>query len=240
MIDTTAHTQVIVLVFTRPSDFGHEPEWNAWYDDVHLPATVRGSGATVATRWEVTDRPPGFSTPVGFTHVAIYEFDDADIGPNALLELVDGPRSDDGSIHHLHTIIDVDVLALAGGRWTQKVAPRAELTGQVIAYITPNDPARLDEWNDWLDEVHVPDMMASGAFANTTRWLRTTPRKFGPNYLTIYDVVGKTVAEGVALSGAAMGPAHANGRMRDFHAGGLRAALQPAGSHGSKGFRNDG
>jgi len=240
MTGSTAHTQAIVLVFTRPSDFGQEAEWNAWYDEVHLPATVRDSGARVATRWEVIDRPPGFSTPVGFTHVAIYEFDDAEVGPNALLELVDGPRGADSPIHRLHTIIDVDVLALAGGRWTEKAPPSDELTGQVIAYVAPNDPARLDEWNEWLDQMHVPDMMASGAFANTTRWLRTAPRRFGPNHLTIYDVAGPTVAEAVALSGAAMGPAHADGRLREFHSGGLRAALQPAGSHGASGFRKDG
>lgn len=230
-----SRTNCIALVSSRPSDFGREAEWNDWYDEVHLPATLEASGAWVATRWETIDRPPGFSTPVGFTHVAIYEFE-VERGAAQLLEIIDGPRTAGGPIHPSHTIIDVDVLTPLG-RWADKTEPSTGLTGQVIAYVGTNDPTREAEWHAWYDDVHAPDMMGSGAFSNTTRWVRTAPARFGPNFLTIYDVEDKPVAEAVALSGAAMGPAARDGRLLDCHAGGLRSALQPAGSHGPQGYR---
>lgn len=232
---TTDETRAIALVFSRPSDFGREQEWSDWYDDVHLPATVAASQARVVTRWETIDRPPGFSTPVGFTHVAIYEF--AAAGQIAsLYEVLDGPRTAGGPIHPMHTVLEVDAF-IPFGRWTKRVEPSPQLRGQVLAYVAPNDPQRLAEWNAWYDDVHAPDMMDSGAFSNTTRWERLERRRWSPNYLTLYDVTESTVPDAVAMSGAAMGPAKANGRLLDYHAGGLRSALTPAGRFGGEGYR---
>jgi hypothetical protein len=116
----------------------------------------------------------------------------------------------------------------ADSRWNQRLEVSADITGQVIAFVGPNDPAREEGWNAWLDAVHVPDMVNSGAFANATRWVRTERTRFGLNHLTIYDVTLADVGEAVALSAAAMGPARREGRVLDCHAGGLRAALRRA------------
>jgi hypothetical protein len=159
----------IVLVFSRPSDFELEEEWSAWYDGTHVPTTQAASGAAVATRWEHVDRPQGASPPVGFTHVTIYEFADVLAGAPALLDLLDAPG---GARHPADMVVSVEVLLPAGTRWHRRSGPDAGLTGQVIAFVGPNDRAREDEWNTWLDEVHVPDMVGSGAFVNATRWVR--------------------------------------------------------------------
>ncbi len=216
----------IVLVFSRPSDFAQEAEWSAWYDGTHLPAAVASSGAAVATRWEHVERPHGASPPVGFTHMTAYEFDDLGAGAPKLLDVLDPSRA--RSRHQADMIVGVEVLAPAGARWHHR-RRGDDVTGQVIAFVGPNDPAREEEWNVWLDDVHVPDMLGSGAFVNATRWVRTARDRFGPNYLTIYDVTLPDIDEAVALSGAAMGPARERGRLRPFHAGGLRAALRRAG-----------
>src|SRR5688572_29785594 len=94
----------IVVVFSRPSDFAQEKDWDGWYSDRHLPATVERSGARVATRWENTDRPHMAVSPVGFTHVVIYEFDDITAGAPALLDLFETPGEGDFQ-HPVHTII---------------------------------------------------------------------------------------------------------------------------------------
>ena len=230
-----SRTGAIVLVYSRPSDFTREEDWSQWYDDPHVPATAAAGGAWVVTRWEVIDRPPGGTSPVGFSHVAIYELETLD-GVPAVLARLDGPRTNGGAIHPVHTVVDVDVLTPIG-RWSRKDEPSSSLTGHVLAYVGPNDPARLDEWNSWYDAVHVVDMMESGAFANTSRWVRVEPRRWGPNHLTLYDVHLPDVAEAVTLSGRAMAPAKAAGRILDCHMGGLRAALRPAGRYGSSGYR---
>ena len=229
-----SQTTAIVVVYSRPTDFGQEVAWDAWYDDEELAATAT-DGVRVVTRWETIDRPPGFSSPVGFSHVAIYELATPDSAA-ALLDRVDREAGPGSGRHRVHTVIGVDVFAPVG-TWSHKSQPSDALTGQVMAYVGPNDPRRDAEWNAWLDDIHVPDMLSSGAFSNATRWVRTTPARFGPNYLTIYDVVLDSVAEAVQLSGAAMGPAARAGRLLDCHAGGLRAALRPAGRYGAAGYR---
>ena len=233
--DGGARTKALVVVFTRPSDFSQEASWSAWYDEEHLPATAAAGGAWVVSRWETTDRPPGGSGPVGFIDMAIYELEDPATAPR-LLDVLDGRRKPTGPVHVAHTIIGVDAFETFG-RWSAKTEPHAGLTGHVMAYVGPNDATREAEWNAWYDAVHVVDMMGSGAFSNTTRGRRVSPQRFGPNFLTLYDVALPTIDEAVTRSGAAMGPAHAAGRILDCHAGGLRAALKPTGTHGAQGYR---
>jgi hypothetical protein len=216
----------IVVVFSRPSDFAQEEAWSAWYRGTHLPATADACRAKATARWENSERPHMAVSPVGFTHVAIYEFDDIGAGAPALLDLFDPSSASFVPRHPAHTIIGVEVLRPAGSRWNQRLEPGADITGQVIAFVGPNDPAREDEWNTWLDDVHVPDMVNSGAFVNATRWVRTERARFGLDYLTIYDVAHTDLGEAVARSGAAMGPARERGRLLDCHAGGLRAVLR--------------
>jgi hypothetical protein len=190
----------------------------------------------VATRWETIGRPAGFSEAIGFSHVAIYEFEDIDAGAPRLLELLDSGRE---NVHVAHTVIGVEVMKPVGA-WNQRAEPHAGLNGQVIAFTGPNDPAKEDEWHAWYDQTHVPDMMASGAFVDTTRWVRTEPARFGLNYLTVYDVELEDVGQAVALSGAAMIPVIEQGRLMECHAGGLRMALRPAGRYRGSGYRADG
>ncbi len=218
----------IVVVFSRPSDFAQERAWSSWSDDIHLPATTGASGAKASSRWENIERPPMAAPPVGFTHVTVYEFDDVASGAPKLLDLLDPSSATAAPRHPADTIVGVEVMRPAGSRWIKRLELTPDITGQVMAFVGPNDPAREDEWNVWLDAVHVADMVDSGAFANATRWVRTQPFRFGLNYLTIYDVALEDIGEAVALSGAAMAPARERGRLREFHAGGLRAALRRA------------
>jgi hypothetical protein len=226
-MSTVSSPSSIVLVFSRPSDFTQEAAWAGWYRGTHLPAVRAASGASAASWWEHTDRPHGASPAVGFTHMAAYELGDASGGAPALLDLLDSSTGG-GERHPADMVVGVEVLVPAGARWHQR-AVGDDITGQVIAFVGPNDPAHEDEWNEWLDDVHVPDMLGSGAFVNATRWVRRDRARFGPNYLTIYDVALPDINEAVALSGAAMGPARERGRLRPYHAGGLRAALRRAG-----------
>jgi hypothetical protein len=228
MIQDPAAPGGVVVVFSRPSDFTQEQDWAAWCRGSHLPATRHASEASAVTWWENVERPAMAVSPVGFTHVAIYEFDEVSTGSSVLLDLLDPSSASAVPRHPVHTTVGVEVMRPAGTAWNRRLGPGHEITGQVIAFVGPNDPAREDEWNVWLDTVHVPDMVNSGAFANATRWVRTERARFGLNYLTIYDVSLPTIEEAVARSGAAMGPARAQGRLLECHAGGLRAALRRA------------
>ena len=101
----------------------------------------------------------------------------------------------------------------------------------------PANPADEDRWDDWYDTVHVPDMLATGAFAAATRWERSPRLAFGPNHLTLYDVAHADVQTAVDLSAAAMPGIVAAGRKFPGHTGALTLTLVPAGRHGATGCR---
>ena len=105
-----------------------------------------------------------------------------------------------------------------------------------MSYVMTNDPSRSDEWNAWLDDVHVPDMIASGAFVNARRWHRLDPARYGANYLTVYDVELDDLNQAVKLSGMVMPDLLRAGRMYTAHYGGMRAMLEPSGRYGATGW----
>jgi hypothetical protein len=232
------HTNGIAITFSRPTDFTRETEWAEWYDGEHLPDTVGpATGAWVATRFESIDRPPGAAPPVGFSHMAVHEFEDIDRDGGRFLDHIDALRA--GSrMHPVHTIIGLELFRIFG-RWNTKPEPSADLRGHIFAYTMSNDPAVEDEWNEWYDGTHVPDMMSAGVFAATTRWERLASPRFGPRYLTLYDIAQDDVADAVARSGAIMPGLHASGRLNHHHAGGMRAALRATGRHAGRGYRAD-
>ena len=84
-----------------------------------------------------------------------------------------------------------------------------------MSYVMTNDPAHIDEWNTWLDDVHVPDMIASGAFVNARRWHRLNPPRYAANYLTVYDVELDDLGKAVHLSGMVMPELLRTGRMNE-------------------------
>jgi hypothetical protein len=225
------------MVLTRPSDFSQENEWSAWCDDVHLPNVATAAGAQVVTHWQVADRPVGFSPVQGFTHVDFYEFDDAGKGLELLLDALDVERTE-GRWHPCHSVVAVDAFG-AIGRWTKPTAHNAALRGHVMSYVMTNDPSTTDDWNAWLDGVHVADMLASGAFVNARRWHRIDPARYGANYLTVYDVEDIDLEEAVRLSGGVMPELLRTGRMFTPHYGGMRAMLSPSGRHGAVGWSPD-
>ena len=236
---TTPHTtDGLVMVLTRPSDFSQEDDWSTWYDDVHLPETGAASGARVVSHWQVADRPSGFSPVQGFTHVDFYEFDDPGKGHALLLEAFDDQRAQ-GHTHSCHSVVGVDAFTSLG-RWTKPTQHGPALSGHVISYVMTNDPATTDDWNAWLDGVHVPDMLASGAFVNARRWHRLEPARYGANYLTVYDVETIDLDQAVQLSGGVMPELLRTGRMFTPHYGGMRAMLAPSGRFGALGWSPNG
>ena len=59
---TDARTLGLVVVYAKCVRAADEPEWDAWEDDVHLPALCAGAdgadGAWAGTRFELTARWP--------------------------------------------------------------------------------------------------------------------------------------------------------------------------------------
>jgi hypothetical protein len=232
-------TRGLVIVQAKCVRAVEEPDWDAWEDDVHLPALCAPDGAWAATRFELTARPEPGVPGIGFTHVTILELDDVDVAAQSrrVLALDDEMRAA-GRVHPAHAAIAADVF-VAHGPYGTKPAPSSARTGHILTHVLCTDPARVDEWDRWYDDVHLPDMLSCGAFSAMSRWRRLEPVRVGPNHLTLYDVATPTVDEAVARSGATLAEVVAAGRKHECHSGGLTVTLRPAGRHGGAGLRRD-
>ncbi len=215
-----------------------EEAWARWYDDEHLPDLLRGDfGAWVATRWEVVPKPAPGMPGMGTSHVTLYELE----GPrpehaaDRLLERDLALRSA-GRIHPHHAVIAVQ-LYRAHGAFTEKPEPSPALQGHILAQVLCAGAWRESEWDAWVDREHVPDMLASGAFAAATRWIREPRVAHGANHLTLYDVHHAKIETAVELSAAAMPALAAAGRKHPGHTGGMVLTLRPSGRYRGTGLR---
>jgi hypothetical protein len=232
---TDAPTTGLLVVYAKCVRAADEPAWDAWEDDVHLPAICSAGGPWAATRFELTTRPQPGMPGIGFTHVTILELDDADVAAQAAHALaVDDALRADGRMHPAHAAVGADVW-VAHGPYGAKPPPSDTRTGHILTQVLCTDPTRHDEWDAWYDGQHVPDMMSSGAFAAMSRWRRLPAQRVGPNDLTLYDVATATVDEAVERSAATLAEIVAAGRKHDAHTGGLTVTLVPTGRHGAPG-----
>jgi hypothetical protein len=230
-------TRGLLVLHVKCIRAADEAAWDAWEDDVHLPALCRADGAWAGTRFELTARPEPGRPGIGFTHVTILELDDADVGAQAARVLaVDDQLRADGRMHPAHATIAADAL-VGHGRFGTKPEPAATRTGHILTHVLCSDPRRVDEWDRWYDDVHVPDMLSCGAFSAMSRWRRVAPQPVGPNHVTLYDVATPTVDEAVARSAATLAEVVAAGRKHECHTGGLTVTLRPTGRHGGAGIR---
>jgi hypothetical protein len=236
-MSASAVTHGLLVVHAKCIRAAEEPGWDTWEDDVHLPAQCSSDGAWAATRFELTARPEPGTPGIGFTHVTIHELDDADVGAQAARILaVDDALRADGRMHPAHATIAADVF-VAHGPHGSKPTPDAARTGHILTHVLCTDPARVDEWDRWYDDVHVPDMLSCGAFSAMSRWRRLSPVAVGPNHLTLYDVATPMVDEAVARSAATLAEVVAAGRKHECHTGGLTVTVRPTGRYGGGGLR---
>ena len=93
-----AHEHTLI-VFTSPAD-GREDEYNAWYDDIHLPEFVALPGVIAGRRFKVTSAPDDKPT-----YAAVYELsahpDEVFAAMNAGIK--------DGTVHMSDTVDNASI-----------------------------------------------------------------------------------------------------------------------------------
>ena len=103
-------TTGLLVVYAKCIRAPEEAEWDEWEDEVHVPALCAADGPWVATRFELTARPQPGMPGIGFTHVTIYELDDADVAAQAARTLdTDDALRAAGRVHPAHATIGADV-----------------------------------------------------------------------------------------------------------------------------------
>ena len=223
-------TEGIYLTYSRLLDHKRATEWDDWYDTVHLPDIVGSGSAWRATRW----RRQGAGTD-GWTNANIYEVEGPDIVANQKKASAHAPRwRAEGRHFSDHALMDLKFFEPVG-RWTGLADPSPDLTARRYVFSFCADRSFEDEWNEWYDEVHIPDVLALDGFVAATRWKLVTTPPYGANYLALYDVHGDLAAAQENL-GKALPTFFENGRIHPKLALAERDWLLPAGRWAGVGY----
>ncbi len=214
----------LILQLIRCNATPRTPDWLRWLDETLLPELRSEPGVRAATLFALRVQPAPWMPSVGFTHAILIETTGQLAAVADRIHARENALRAEGRIDRNHCLIGEDRLH-AHGRHADKPLPGPDLHGHVLAYVLCNDPRQEAEWDEWNDCVHMPDMLASGAFTGVSRWLREPRTERGTNYVTLYDVGPLGVDVAVEKSAAVMPGLVASGRKHETHVGGLTILL---------------
>jgi hypothetical protein len=219
--------RAFLLLLVRCSATDARSDWEQWWDEVHAPELARLLGATAVERWRADAADPVAHTGTGWTDAAFVHLPGDDAAQ--ALDRLEAAWPDlwaDDRIHERHVLNGVEAFTGHGPSGTL-APPHPDRTGRILAMVRCTDPGRSAEWDRWYEDQHLPDMLATGAFAAGSRWRRERTPALAPAHATLYDVAGIPLADAVARSAAAMPGLVAAGRKPSWHTGGLTMTLVP-------------
>ena len=126
---------------------------------------------------------------IGFTHVTILELDDADVAAPGGAD-PDGRRRTAGRRAHACRARDDRCRRVRRARPLRREGRAVGGTrrGHILTHVLCTDPHRVDEWDAWYDDVHVPDMLCVRRVLGDVALAARARQAVGPNHLTLYDV----------------------------------------------------
>ena len=85
-----------------------------------------------------------------------------------------------------------------------------------IVFSNCTDPAREQEFNDWYNDVHLPDILETPHFVAATRYeLAGEPREGQGKYLAVYEIDNDDVDAAAAAIRQTIASTHERGRRTD-------------------------
>jgi hypothetical protein len=78
------------------------------------------------------------------------------------------------------------------------------------------DPGREQEFNDWYNNVHIPDIFETKCFVKAARYELPNPPEGKGKYLAVYEIESDDLDRDMALHGANMKRKEALGRITDL------------------------
>ena len=77
-------------------------------------------------------------------------------------------------------------------------------------------PEREEEFNDWYNTIHIPDVLETPGILNATRYECANPQEGHGKYLAIYDVETDDIEKTLAAFGSILSRKWEEGRMSDL------------------------
>ena len=96
--------------------------------------------------------------------------------------------------------------------------------GLMVAITSCNDPSKTEEFNNWYNHMHVPDVTAAGIFHHCIRFANTDPASEVGQYVATYETNFEDVTQAM--------PAHTEARAKLREEGGRSSPwMQSSGAH---------
>jgi len=78
------------------------------------------------------------------------------------------------------------------------------------------DPSREDEFNDWYDNIHLPDILETPGFVSAVRYENTSPAEGQGKFLAMYEIETGDLASTLAEFDEIVNARAKQGRMSDL------------------------
>lgn len=86
----------------------------------------------------------------------------------------------------------------------------------LLVYTNCTDPSREQEFNDWYDNVHVPDVLETTDFVGCNRYVINNPGADTSNYLATYEIETDDIDRTMMALQEQMRKKTAQGRMSEL------------------------
>ena len=171
----------LLVTRTNCTDSSKTDEFNRWYNHMHLPDVTAPRIFHHAIRFANTDP----SSSAG-QYIATYETDIDDVSKarpahrEAIAKL--GGQEDRGT--PLIQSVSTGIFKRLGGQFVASIRPTR---GILLVLTNCEETAREEEFNRWYEDVHIPDILDTGAFHAAYRYESPEPEDAHARYLAIYE-----------------------------------------------------
>ena len=183
----------VLFVLTRCTDQAQEDDWNDWYNTMHVEDAC--SLGLVANPTRYRNVGPHLNVNLGAArYLAIYETD---------IEDLEGVKEQQVQGHNdvirrgrMHPAMDTTLATMYRriGPEFRSSTQRRDVRGLKLIMTECNDPTKEQEFHDWYNNVHIPDILETGLFHTAYRFENATPtqtpkmpRAGGSRFLTLYE-----------------------------------------------------
>ena len=203
----------LLLAITGCSDPAKADEFSNWYNHMHVPDVTAPGIFRHAMRFANTDP----DSPAG-QYVATYEtnLEDVSRAMPDYLEASAKLRETGNRISPLLQTVTVGVFKRLGGEFTASVKPTR---GILMVLSNCKDTASEEEFNRWYEDVHIADILDTGAFHTAYRYESLGPKAITEEFAAFlpkakYLAVYETDSSDPAKAGHELGKARADWQQR--------------------------
>jgi hypothetical protein len=164
---------------------GRDDEFNTWYTTQHMPDVLRIPGLRTAQRFQRMERQRTPDQP--YKYSAMYDID-AGMAPQIIAEL--NRRGGTPEMPITTSIAEPRYVGFFEAIAPRQTAERAGAPRFTFLVMTNAAEGREDEFNDWYNYIHIPDLLKIPGIAAARRY-KLLPTQRNANqpwkYLCVYE-----------------------------------------------------